>query len=188
MANIRPGINLISSKGAGFLMRELNEADAPSIAIHADNINIWRNVRDLFPNPYSIENAMEFINQAKEFTNDIILGIESDGGIVGIIGLHTRPDVYKINMELGFWLGEKYWNKGIMSIAVSEIVKLGFEREEVKRIYAEVFEHNTASCRVLEKSGFRREAVLEKAIEKVGVIEDVYIYTLSRKVYLTMFA
>lgn len=176
---------MITFEGFEFSMRNITENDAHSIARHADNYNIWRNVRDLFPNPYTIDNALEFIKQAGEFENDIILGIESEGEIVGIIGLHSRPDVYKINMELGFWLGEKYWGRGIMTAAVMEIIKLGFGREDVKRIYAEVFEHNTGSCRVLEKAGFKREAILKEAIEKDGIIEDVYIYTQSRKDYFS---
>jgi RimJ/RimL family protein N-acetyltransferase len=164
-----------------FILRGLKESDATSMAYHANNINIWRNVRDLFPNPYTVENALEFINQIGEFPNDIILGIEIEGNVCGVIGLHSRPDVYKINMELGFWLGEVFWDKGIISVAIKEILKLGFEKPNVKRIYAEVFQHNIASCRVLEKAGFNREAIFENAIIKDGKIEDVYIYSISRK-------
>lgn len=167
--------------GFDFILRDLKKTDAQSMADHANNFNIWRNVRDLFPNPYTYENALEFIEQIIEFPNDIILGIEIEGNVCGVIGLHSRPDVYKINMELGFWLGETYWNKGIMTTAIREIIKLGFDKPNVKRIYAEVFQHNRASCKVLEKAGFNLEAVFEKAIIKDGEIEDVYIYTISRK-------
>jgi [ribosomal protein S5]-alanine N-acetyltransferase len=167
--------------GFDFILRELKKTDAQSMAEHANNFNIWRNVRDLFPNPYTYENALEFIEQTDEFQNDIILGIEIEGSVCGIIGLHSRPDVYKINMELGFWLGETYWNKGIMTTAIREIIKLGFDKPNVKRIYAEVFQHNIGSCRVLEKAGFSREAVFENAIIKDGKVEDVYIYSISRK-------
>lgn len=164
-----------------FTLREWNLSDKESLAENANSINIWNNVRDYFPNPYTEEDAEQFIRfvmskskPATEFT------IEIEGKAVGGIGLVLNTDVERISAEVGYWLGEKYWGRGVMTQVVKDMVDYGFARFPLLKIYAPVFDFNTASQRVLEKAGFRREAVLKKAAIKNNKVIDMYYYSIFK--------
>ena len=89
-----------------------------------------------------------------------------------------QGDVYSKSAEIGYWLAEEYWGKGIMSIAVEKICKLAFERYDIVRIYASAFRYNQGSQRVLEKAGFKLEGILEKSVYKNGKMYDSCMYAL----------
>ena len=152
------------------LLRPWRLEDAGSLCVHANNSKVSENLRDVFPFPYTLLDAEYFIKNIASSTTNLILAIEIDGEAVGSIGILPQTDVYQKSAELGYWLGEKYWRKGIASEAVATIVAYAFNIYDINRIYASVFERNTASMRVLEKCGFAREAILHKAVVKNEVI------------------
>ncbi len=134
------------------LLRPYILSDAKALALNANNAKIANNMRDLFPHPYSINDAKEFINKNINGVIKGIFGIIYKGNLVGSIGIHSQPDVYIKTAELGYYVGEKYWNKGIASKSIAMIVKYGFESLHLTRIFAGVFEHNEASMKVLKKT------------------------------------
>ncbi len=138
----------------GFILRELQPADAENIADYANNKKIWLNLRDAFPYPYTIENAKHYIGLADKQKPQCLFGIDVEGIITGMISITQGSDVYSISGEIGYWLGEKFWNKGIMTQAVKAMVDYSFQRLGLLRLHTGVFEYNIASMRVLEKAGF----------------------------------
>ena len=120
----------------------------------ADNEKIWINLRDGFPHPYTLSDAETFIGMVNKTKPLQVFSIEFEGGYVGNIGLQKKTDIYRKSAEIGYFLGEPYWNKGIMSRAVKLICEYGFRELDIVRIDTGVFEYNLASQRVLEKCGF----------------------------------
>ncbi len=151
-------------------LRPLRINDKFRLAELANNSKIAVNLRDGFPHPYTIEDAEKFIENFGVQIPQQVFAIEYDGEYTGNIGLHKATDVYRMSAEIGYFLGEPYWNKGIMTRAVNLICDYGFKNLDIVRIHAGIFEFNPASMRVLEKCGFKRESVAEKAIYKKGVI------------------
>ena len=166
-----------------FILREWKLSDKESIAENANNINIWNNVRDYFPFPYTVEDGEQFIkmvlSKPKPSTD---LTIEIEGKAVGGIGIVLQADVERISAEIGYWLGENYWNRGIMTNVVKEMVEYAFTHFPIKKLYAPVFDFNTASQRVLEKAGFEKEAILKQAAIKNGKVIDLHYYGLIKNV------
>lgn len=161
-------------------LRPLSVNDASAIASLADNIKIWNNVRDSLPNPYTMQDAWNFIAICESEDPALTFAIEYKGEFAGIVGLVKQYDVYRLNAELGFWLGERYWNKGIATEAVKLIVRYGFENLEIVRIYACVFDFNIGSRRVLEKAGFTLDAIFKNAIIKNNKIGNECRYSLLK--------
>lgn len=152
------------------------------VARFADNPKIAACLRDAFPSPYTLADARAYVTgciQAGEQTQ-LCRAIVADGRAVGSIGLFVQGDVYRKSAELGYWLAEKYWGRGIMTKAVTLLCREGFERFAVERIYAEPFAFNLGSRRVLEKAGFTLEGIKRKSVYKNGIIEDSCIYALLR--------
>jgi [ribosomal protein S5]-alanine N-acetyltransferase len=163
-----------------FTIRNWQAGDELSLVHNANNRKIWRNVRDKFPHPYTLEDAIWWIGFANSETPVTHFAIAVDGAAVGGIGLILRDDVYRLSAEIGYWLGELYWGRGITSEAVCAITDYAFANFELCRIYAEVFEWNPASMRVLEKAGFQFEGRLRKCAIKDGQIIDACIYAIVR--------
>ncbi|MEM8584435.1 MAG: GNAT family protein [Bacteroidota bacterium] len=159
-------------------LRPWRTSDFGRIAELANNPKIACFLTDMFPHPYSIEDAKRYFQTFSEAC--IIRAICIDDVFVGSVGLHAKQDVHRHEMELGYWLGEPYWGNGIVSWAIPEILPLGFARPDVVRIYAEVMAHNPASARVLEKCGFKFEGRLELGFFKKGEYVDSLRYALVR--------
>jgi len=157
-------------------LRPWQIGDESSLVLHANNKKIWENVRDHFPYPYTMSDAEHWVRHASTILHDSVFAIVVNGEAVGSIGLVRKEDVYRKSMELGYWLGEAWWGRGIVSEAIGAIVEYGFSTFDIVRIYADVFEWNTASARVLEKNGFVFEARLKKAIFKNGRVADLLMY------------
>ncbi|MGL4669120.1 MAG: GNAT family N-acetyltransferase [Methanobacteriaceae archaeon] len=179
-----------------FKLRKLTLDDSGSIAKYANNINIANNLRDAFPHQYSIADAEEFINN---LDNSIVLAIDVNGDAVGCIGLTFKEDIHFRTVELGYWLGEDFWNNGIISKAINEVVNwafngfnniktnnmdvCGFNKYvdyEIARIYAEPFSNNIRSQKALEKAGFVLEGVLRNNVYKNGKLLDSCIYGIIK--------
>ena len=140
--------------------------------VRADNQKISRNLRDGFPNPYTLRDAENFINKLLKQEPLTFFAIEYKGEYVGNISLSMGTDVYRKSAELGYFIGEPYWNKGIATTAVNLITEYGFRNFDIVRIHAGLFKHNLASQRVLEKCGFHYEGTFEKAVFKLGEFWD----------------
>ncbi|MEZ4998819.1 MAG: GNAT family protein [Bacteroidales bacterium] len=157
-------------------LRKFRRNDKYRMAEIANNMKIAVNLRDAFPYPYSLEDARKFINMCLRVKPYQVFAIEFEGEYVGNIGLHKQDDVYRKTAELGYFIGEQYWNRGITTRAVNLICEYGFRELDVIKIFSGVFSFNTASQRVLEKCGFEREAVLKSSVIKNGKIYDEYRY------------
>lgn len=151
---------------------------------NANNNNIAKNLRNVFPNPYTIEHAKGWIEFCNNVDENIVYNraILIDGTVAGNIGIDIKDDVYCKNAELGYWLGEDYWGKGIISRAIVQICKYVFENYDVVRIFAESFASNIGSQRALEKAGFKLEGVMEKSVYKNNQIQDSYMYALTKNI------
>lgn len=167
-------------KTPGAILRPWTPADAEPVARHANNPRIAAGMRDAFPHPYTREDARRFIAMAME-TRNLFLAIETGGEAVGGIGIHFRDDVYRGTGEIGYWLSESWWGRGIMTDAVRSLVPAVFQETDLVRIQAGIFESNPASARVLEKAGFLREAVHKNAVTKNGIVMDEIVYAILKK-------
>jgi len=165
----------------GVLLRPWQQEDASPLARHANNPRVSACMRDAFPSPYTIEDARRFIAMATGPSPGLLLAIEVQEEAVGGIGIHPLDDVYRGTAEIGYWLAEPFWGKGIVTEAVRALVPVAFERTGVGRIQAGIFSDNPASMRVLEKSGFVREAVHRKAITKHGKVMDEVLFMRLRE-------
>lgn len=163
-----------------FRLRPWQLEDVDSLAEHANNFKIANNLTNKFPHPYTHENAEDFIRMTMLHEPRQILAIEVGGKAVGSIGLHPLDDIFIRNIEIGYWIGETYWGKGIVSNAVRQMTAYGFRNFEVERIFARAFGSNVASQRVLEKAGFLLEAKFKQTIYKNGRYEDELVYAIRR--------
>jgi [ribosomal protein S5]-alanine N-acetyltransferase len=163
-----------------FELRSWQMSDLPSLVEHANNFNIAKNLTDGFPHPYSEESGRFFITEIAAKNPEFILAIVIEGKAVGAIGIHPQTDIMRKNAELGYWLSEKYWGKGIVTQAIKLIVEKAFKQLDIVRIYARPFGFNLPSQRVLEKAGFILEARISQNIFKNGAFEDELIYAKRR--------
>ena len=155
--------------------------DEESLVASANNLNIWRNLRDRFPYPYTLKDAREWIRITSEEAPQANFAIVVDDKAVGGIGLVLKEDISRCSAEIGYWLGEAYWGRGIVTEAVRALTNWAFDNYNLNRIYAGVLEWNPASMRVLEKAGYQFEGRLRKAVVKQNQVMDEFIYAVVRK-------
>jgi len=160
-----------------FLIRDWQLEDAPSVARYANNRKIWLNLRDGFPNPYSLGDAKSFLVRACELSPRTIFAIATSTEAIGSIGLMPGKDVHRFTAEMGYWLGEPYWGQGIMTRAVKALTDYAAQDLRLHRVYAEPYSTNPASAMVLEKAGFIREGILHSNAFKDGKILDQVLYS-----------
>ncbi|HWY97944.1 MAG TPA: GNAT family protein [Bacteroidia bacterium] len=155
-------------------------SDAKDISLLANNRKVSINMRDRFPYPYTEQNALDFIANQQNKTPAETFGIFYNDKAIGLIGLFPQEDVYRFSAELGYWIGEPYWGKGITPDAINLIVPYAFDVLKLTRIYADIFDSNPASMRVLEKCGFTFEGVFKKSVFKDGKFLDSRRYAIVR--------
>ena len=165
-----------------YLIREWKLSDAESLASAINNPKILNNLRDGLPYPYTEKDGKEFISAmlSADKNSTFAFAIEIDGQAVGSIGVFRQNNIHFRTAELGYYLAEEYWGKGIMTEAVKQACKYVFDNSDIIRIYAEPFAHNTPSCRVLEKAGFRFEGLLRSNAVKNGKVFDMKMYSLIK--------
>lgn len=163
-----------------FTLRPWNINDLESLVKNANNPNIAKFMTDGFPHPYTKEKGISFIEMATKDNPIHIFAIEIDGKSVGGIGIHPQQDIMKKNAELGYWLGEEYWGKCIVSGAIKQMLDFAFTTYDINRVYARPFGTNIASQKVLEKTGFKLEARFEKVIFKNGEYLDELVYAIRK--------
>ncbi|MDO8999125.1 MAG: GNAT family protein [Bacteroidota bacterium] len=164
-----------------FSLRPWHTNDLESLVTHANNKEIAKFMTDKFPHPYTKDKGEAFIEFATKETPNNILAIEINGKACGGIGIHPQQDIHCKNAELGYWLAEPFWGKGIVTKAIIEMVDYGFINFDINRIFARPFGSNLASQKVLEKSGFILEARFEKTLFKNGEYLDELVYAIRRE-------
>ncbi|TGC09728.1 GNAT family N-acetyltransferase [Methanolobus halotolerans] len=165
-----------------FKLRPWKDEDAERLATIANNKKISDYLRDGFPYPYSIDDAKGFIYLTRQAeVNVVAFAIEINGTLAGSIGTYFKEDVHRKNMEIGYFLAEEYQGKGIMPGIIRCMTQYIFDNFDITRVYAEPFARNVASRRVLEKAGFRLEAVLKSSIIKHDVVQDSCIYAILKE-------
>jgi [ribosomal protein S5]-alanine N-acetyltransferase len=162
-------------------LRTFKESDALRLAELANNPKIGRYLRDGFPYPYTVADARLFLSKFMQF--DTFFAIEYKGAYVGNISLVPLENVYRKTAEIGYFLGEPWWNKGIMTTAVKLITDHGFKLC-FARIHTGIYEYNPASRRVLEKCGYVLEGIFSQSIFKENRLWDEYRYAKINPVYL----
>jgi len=158
-------------------LRKWNDADLDSLVKYANNSNIAKWLTNGFPHPYTKKDGEAFLSMVANDNPTKVFAIEANGEAVGSIGIFPQSDIHEKSAEMGYWLAEEYWGKGIMTKAIQEIVEYGFQTFDIVRIFARPFSTNVKSQRLLEKAGFELEARLKKALFKNGEFMDELIYT-----------
>jgi RimJ/RimL family protein N-acetyltransferase len=159
-----------------FTLRGWRPGDEPSLVRHADNRAIWLKMRDRFPYPYTLADAGTWIRIASAREPQADFAIEVGGEAVGGVGLMLHEDVERVSAEIGYWLGETFWGRGIMSTAVRAVTEYAFSALGLTRVYAVPYAHNAASARVLEKAGFTMEGRMRRSAIKDGVVLDQLLF------------
>lgn len=167
---------MIEMSFPGGTLRPWKASDIGELVPLADNPKIWRNLRDGFPQPYTRRDAKAWIGQATLMSPSTHFAITVEGRIAGGIGLLLQPDIHRRGAELGYWLGEPFWGRGIMTAAVAAFLPHALSAFDLVRIQALVLEWNPASTRVLEKAGFALEGRLRRSAVKDGAILDEFLY------------
>ncbi|MBJ6759739.1 GNAT family N-acetyltransferase [Myxococcaceae bacterium JPH2] len=162
------------------VLRPWRRGDEASLIQHANNREVWSHLRDRFPHPYTEADAAWWIGHASGESEPLNLAIEVDGAAVGSIGLIPGTDIERYSAEVGYWLGQALWGRGIVTAALNAFCASSFERFEFIRLFALPFADNTASCRVLENAGFQREGLLRRSAVKDGRVRDQYLYARLR--------
>ena len=162
------------------LLRPWLEADAAACAVLADDEGVAANLRDVFPHPYTEQDARDFIALclAADPEEALFCAVAVDGAFAGSVSLTRGADVACKSAELGYWFGRPFWGKGVATEAVRQMCARGFGEWDIVRIFAEPFSHNCASCRVLEKNGFTHEGTKHLSVYKRGKLLDSEMYAL----------
>ena len=163
-------------KGERCTVRPWRTDDVDALARHANSINVAKQLRDRFPNPYTRANAVAFLKHCVSVEPPTSFAIEVPEGAVGGIGFVPGSDVERYSAEVGYWLGELYWGRGIATEALNLVTTHAFERFNLLRLFALPFADNLASARVLEKSGYVREGILSSSCVKYGQPRDQALY------------
>ena len=162
------------------LLRPWRKGDAVSLARHADDREVWRNMRDRFPHPYALKDAKEWLAFVATVPPGTNFAIEVEGQAAGGIAFEPLPDVFRVGAEVGYWLGRTHWGRGIATEAVRAVSDHAFRHFDFLRLQASVFSWNPASARVLEKAGYTLEATNRRAMIKEGEVGDRWLYVKLR--------
>ena len=157
-------------------VRSWHPRDVHSLVEHANNRHVSINLRDRFPYPYTARDGRQFIKMARRMSPETFFAIAVDGHAVGGIGYVLQRDVDRVSSEVGYWLGERYWGRGIATESLVAVTRYAIETHGLTRLFALPFATNAASCRVLEKAGYLLEARLRRSAIKDGVICDQLQY------------
>ena len=163
-------------------IRKWELSDAKELSMALSNRKIQDNLRDGLPYPYTEQDGANYISAmlSADENETFAFAITVDYKVVGSIGVFRQGNIHRQTAELGYYIAEEYWGKGIMTEAVNQICEYVFEKSDIVRIYAEPFAHNVASCRVLEKAGFQYEGTLRSNAVKNGKVIDMKMYSLLK--------
>lgn len=151
-------------------------SDLDALIRHASNRQVSKHLRDRFPFPYEIQHGRKFLEWIEQQPAPTVWAIEVDGEATGGIGIELHRDVERVSAEIGYWLGESAWGRGIVTEALTAVTAEMFRQFDLTRIYALPFADNLASVRVLEKAGYALEGRLRQSAIKDGTIRDQLLY------------
>jgi [ribosomal protein S5]-alanine N-acetyltransferase len=163
------------------IVRPWRLEDAEALAANADSDTVWATVRDRFPHPYTLDVARAWLSATTAAERPVNFAIEVGGEAAGGIGFMLQSDVDRVSAEIGYWLGDRFWGRGVMSEVVREVTERGFGLYDLSRIFAVPFEHNVASHRVLERAGYSLEGRMRRSAIKLGRIVDQRLYSRIRE-------
>lgn len=163
-------------QGSRCTVRRWRLDDAEALVRHANNLKVAKQLRDRFPHPYLHANAISFLKSTLSAEDSANLAIEVDGEAAGAIGYVMGTDIERFSAEIGYWLGEAHWGRGIVTEALVLVTDHVFRTENLLRMFALPFSDNARSARVLEKAGYVREGILKSASVKHGTPRDQAIY------------
>mgnify|MGYP001192935198 CR=1 FL=1 len=165
----------------GYLLREWRATDCTSLARYANNINIWRNVRDRFPHPYTEEDGRFFIGNIVPQSPGYEFAIVIDGEAAGGIGLVRQSDVERLSAEIGYWIGRPFWGQGLIPEAVRELLRYCFEDKGAQRVWCSHYAGNEKSKRVIEKCGFSYQLTCERPALVDDALRPTLFYALTKE-------
>jgi [ribosomal protein S5]-alanine N-acetyltransferase len=163
------------------IVRHYRADDAASLAQNGNDRRIWLNLRDRFPHPYTQETAEKYIAYLATQEDATSYAIEVAGEAVGGISLHAREDIERIGAEIGYWIGEPYWGRGIATSAIRLVTDYALADRDLHRVFAIPMTTNTGSCRALEKAGYVLEGTMRRNAIKDGRIFDSHLYARVRE-------
>jgi RimJ/RimL family protein N-acetyltransferase len=161
-------------------VRSWRADDLDALLRHADNPRVAANLRDRFPHPYTRPDGEAWLAVALAMRPETAFVIEADGGLVGGIGVTVGTDIDRVSAEVGYWLGEAAWGRGLATAALAGFSAYAFEAFGLTRLFALAFERNAASRRVLEKAGYRLVGVTRKSAIKHGEVINQALYEQTR--------
>ena len=161
-------------------VRSWRKDDLKALLRHANNPKIAANLRDQFPHPYGRHDGIDFLDYAHSQEPECSFAIEYRGEAIGGVGFLLGRDIARISAEMGYWLSEEFWGRGIATRVVTAMSDWAFDNYILTRVFAMAFAHNAASIRVLEKAGFEREAVLRRSAVKNSVVLDQVLFAKVR--------
>jgi [ribosomal protein S5]-alanine N-acetyltransferase len=172
----------VSLAAGDAVLRHWRQDDVTALAALANDRRIWQGLRDAFPHPYSEEDGRRFVAMAAAMSPQTFFAIEVGGVLAGGIGYTLHADVERIAAEVGYWIGVPFWGRGVATAALSALTRHAFATHpELRRLWAVPYAPNTASARVLEKCGYRREARLRQSVIKDGHVLDQFLYAILRE-------
>lgn len=160
-------------------LRELVESDIDSIATYANNFNVSRYMASRMPHPYTSEDAKWWVRTGSK-EQGLNFAIDFESTCIGVIGVRFGENEYQYSAEIGYWIAEEYWGKGIGTEAVSKMTNYVFSESKIVRLSAPVRSPNKASMRVLEKSKYILESVQKETVYKNNEFMDEHIYVIFR--------
>ena len=161
-------------------VRSWRKDDLKALVKYANNPRIAANLRDQFPHPYTRRDAIEFLDYARMQEPECAFAIQYGGEAIGGVGFLIGRDIARMTAEMGYWLSEEFWGRGIATQAVTAMSDWAFDNYSLSRVFATAFAHNAASIRVLEKAGFEREGLLRRSAIKNGVVLDQVMFAKVR--------
>jgi len=162
------------------VIRPWTESDAASLQRHGNNRKVSMHLRDRFPHPYEMEHAQAFLGWLIKQPIPTVWAIDVGGEAIGAIGIELHTDVERVSAEIGYWMGETFWGRGIATEALSAVTAEVFKQFELTRLYAVPFADHVASVRVLEKAGYSREGYLRQSAIKDGKVRDQLLFAAYR--------
>lgn len=163
-------------EGRRCTVRHWKMTDAAALVQHANDPAVAQNLRDRFPYPYLRAHAQAFLKAAVSAAESSNLAIDVGGQAVGAIGYVAGADVERYSAEIGYWLGQSFWGRGIATEALELVTAHAFGTPNLLRLFALPFADNPASIRVLEKAGYVREGTLRSSAVKFGRPRDQALY------------
>lgn len=163
-------------------IRPWREDDAGPLERHANNRNVSIQLRDRFPHPYGAEQAKAFLGWITKHPAPTVWAIEVEGEAAGGIGIELHKDIERVSAEIGYWLGERHWSKGIATEALIAVTAAAFQNYDLTRIFAVPFADHVASVRVLEKAGYVREGLMRQSAIKDGIIRDQLLFATYKPI------